>query len=208
MLFPFLSAVGFGIAFCAPPGVVTAQALRRGLEGGFTAALLLELGSLIGDATWAIIALIGAAVLVQNMLTRLLLGSIGVLLLLYLSSNALKDAYEGKIVGAKQVGGRSDFALGAALSLTNPLAIAFWLGVGSVVISRASATTNLDDVAVFFTGFMLGALLWCFFIASLIAWGRRFVTPRFFRLVNLLCGLALGIFAIKLLWNTILLLKG
>jgi chemosensory pili system protein ChpE len=47
---------------------VTALALRRGLEKGFSAVLFLELGSLIGDATWAIIALVGAAILVQNTL--------------------------------------------------------------------------------------------------------------------------------------------
>jgi threonine/homoserine/homoserine lactone efflux protein len=111
-------------------------------------------------------------------------------------------------VEAKKVSIRGDFALGAAISLANPLAIAFWLGVGSTVISTGSTSPDPKDLLVFFAGFMLGALLWCFFMAGLIAWGRRFITPLFFRLVNLICGLALGLFAIKLLWNTILLLKG
>jgi len=39
-------------------------------------------------------------------------------------------------------------------------------------------------------------------------WGHRFVTPVFFRLVKLVCGLSLGFFALKLLWSTLLLLKG
>jgi len=45
------------------------------------------------------------------------------------------------------------------------------------------------------------------FFSFVIAWGQRFVTPLFFRLVNLICGLALCFFALKLLWNMILLLK-
>lgn len=53
----------------------------------------------------------------------------------------------------------------------------------------------------FFTGFMLAAVLWCFFFAALVAWGRRFVTPAFFRGVNLTCGLALAYFGFNLAWG-------
>ncbi|WP_201389870.1 hypothetical protein [Ktedonobacter sp. SOSP1-52] len=42
----------------------------------------------------------------------------------------------------------------------------------------------------------------------LISYGRRFVTPVFFRLVNLICGLALGFFALKLLWSMLTLPNG
>ncbi|HYM70515.1 MAG TPA: hypothetical protein VEZ44_13030 [bacterium] len=43
-------AFALGIAACAPPGVVTVEAVRRGIHRGFAGALLLELGSLVGDA--------------------------------------------------------------------------------------------------------------------------------------------------------------
>ena len=36
------------------------------------------------------------------------------------------------------------------------------------------------------------------FMAGLIAWGRKFVTPAFFRWVNLFCGIALSFFALQL----------
>src|SRR2546423_3713334 len=65
MFLLFLSAFGLGLAFCAPPGAVTAEALRRGLARGFRPALLMQLGSLIGDAPWAALALTGAAWLAQ-----------------------------------------------------------------------------------------------------------------------------------------------
>ncbi len=47
----FVSAVVLGIAFCAPPGVVTAESLRCGLRGGFRPVILIQAGSLVGDAT-------------------------------------------------------------------------------------------------------------------------------------------------------------
>jgi len=136
-----------------------------------------------------------------------LLGAIGVALLLWLVWNALRDAYQGKIAKAKATHVRGDFILGAALSLANPGAIAFWLGIGSTVIATGKAAPDLSDLLMFLPGFLSGALLWSFFLAGLTAWGRGFITPLFFRLVNLTCGLALGFFALKLLWSTILLLK-
>ena len=202
----FLSAFGLGLAFFASPGAITAQLLRRGLQQGFLSALFLQLGALIGVTLWAVIAFVGVAVLAQNVFARVVLGIVGVLLLLLLTWQALRMAYYGKIGEAKSSSVRGDFALGAALSLANPLPIAFWLGIGSTVIATGGKVAPQNFV-VFLFGFLCSALLWCFFMASLIAWGRRFVTPRFFRLVNLFCGLALGFFALRLLWNTLLLLK-
>ena len=49
----------------------------------------------------------------------------------------------------------------------------------------------------------LGAVLWCLGISVVIRWGRRWIHPRMFRLINALCGLALGYFGIRVLWITI-----
>jgi threonine/homoserine/homoserine lactone efflux protein len=199
----FLSSLVLGIAFCAPPGIITAEAIRRGLTRGFRPALLVELGSLIGDATWAIITLAGAAFVVQNMLARLALGIIGTLFLLHLAWNAIWSAKQGVVLQSKNATGRGDFATGAVLSLGNPFAVAFWLGVGSSTITTHVPNPHLIHFVIFFCAFMLGGLAWCFFLAGLITWGRRFVTPAFFRGVNLLCGLFLGYFGLQLLWNTL-----
>jgi chemosensory pili system protein ChpE len=204
----FLSACGLGIAFCASPGAVTALVVRQGLERGFLSALFLQLGALVGLTLWAIIAFVGAALLVHDALTRLILGAVGVLFLLWLTLNALRDAYRGTAGEAKASNVRDDLALGAVISLANPLPIAFWLGIGSTVIATGKGSPDPKDMLTFLAGFLCGALLWSFFLASLIAWGRRFVTPLFFRIVNLICGLALGFLALKLLWNTVMLLKG
>lgn len=45
-------------------------------------------------------------------------------------------------------------------------------------------------------------------LEQIIQVARTFAPPLFFRLVNLICSLALGFFALKLLLNTIILLKG
>ncbi|MBC7809587.1 MAG: LysE family transporter [Burkholderiales bacterium] len=204
----FLTAFGLGIALCIVPGIITAEATRRGLTGGFRAALLVELGSLVGDATWAVIALIGAAFLVQNAAARLLLGGVGTVLLLRLAWGALKAWYrpaqtETENTAARRYNGH--FVTGVALSLANPQAIAFWLGVGGGMVATdlASPAPEIGQFALFFAGFMLAAFVWAFFIATLISFGRRFVTPQTVRWLNLICAVALGYFALDLLLNTL-----
>lgn len=198
MLSLFISAFLIGIAFCAPPGAITAEAIRRGMHGGLRPALFVEFGSLIGDATWAMLALIGLAVLVQLPFARLGLGLIGAALLLYLAWGALKEAYAGATPKPTVASGKGDFITGAILSLGNPWNIVYWAGASSPLTTLLAAPSFYRYV-IFFLGFMLAAVVWCFFMASLIAWGRRFITPLFFRLVNLFCGLFLGYFGLQLL---------
>jgi threonine/homoserine/homoserine lactone efflux protein len=131
-----------------------------------------------------------------------------VLLLLWLAWQALRDAYRGRGGETKAANVHGEFALGAALTLANPFPVVFWLSVLPTLIGTGQVALDLKEVMVFLAGFLVSALLWSVFMSSLIAWGRRFVTPVFFRLVNLVCGLSLGFFALKLLWSTFLLLKG
>ena len=80
-----VSSFILAIAFCAPPGVVTAETVRRGFARGFRPALFVQFGSLVGDTTWAMIALTGLAFLVQNNIARTILSLIGILLMLKLA---------------------------------------------------------------------------------------------------------------------------
>ncbi|HSL46991.1 MAG TPA: LysE family transporter [Anaerolineales bacterium] len=195
----FLSSFILAIAFCAPPGVITAETVRRGAARGFVPALFVQLGSLVGDTTWAIIALTGLAFIVQNNIAKTVLSLVGILLMFKLAWDALKDAHSGKELDATvSKSHRGDFTNGAFLSLGNPMNIVFWTGLGTTVFASISGKPQPADFAIFFTGFLAGAILWCFVMAGLVAWGRRFVTPTFFRWVNLACGLALGFFAVQL----------
>ena len=203
----FISSFIIGIAFCAPPGIVTAETIRRGLARGFRAAFLVQLGSLVGDSTWATIALTGLNTLIQNRIAFLILSMLGIVLLGYLSWSAIKDACRPPIVLATSASEKGDLATGALLSLSNPFAIIFWLGLGTSIFSGFSGKIETIHYAIFFSGFFIGTLLWCFIIAGLVAWGRRFMTTTFFRWVNLACGLTLGYFCLNLLWRLISVIK-
>jgi threonine/homoserine/homoserine lactone efflux protein len=196
----FVSAFGLGVAYNAAPGAVNTEALRRGLSRGVRPALLVELGALIGDSTWAALALTGTAFLAQSRSARLLLGVVGACFLLRLAWSALQEAWSGGLPRAQGRTSRGDFATGAVFSLANPFALAFWSGIGGGLTSTGARPGAFVTL---FSGFVLGALLWCLVIPFVIGWGRRFVRPTIFRLLNALCGLALCYFSLSLLWNTL-----
>jgi chemosensory pili system protein ChpE len=204
----FFSSFLLGIIFCAPPGIITAETVRRGLVRGFRPALMVQFGSLVGDSTWALVALTGLAFLIQNAIARTGLSLIGILLLLKLAFDALKEARHEINLSNGPASERGDFATGAVLSLSNPFNIIFWTGIGTTAFAGVTGTPNLGHYAGFYLFFLFGSFVWCFFLASLVAWGRRYLTPIFFRWVNLVCGLALIWFALQLGWQTVQSLVG
>jgi chemosensory pili system protein ChpE len=201
-----LSSFLLGIVFSAPPGVITTEALRRGLKGGFWPAFLVELGSLVGDAAWGILALSGGAFLFQKVLLRVSLGLAGSLFLVYLAIHSFRDMRSKFHAVEQATSKRGHFSSGMLLSLGNPFQVAFWLGVGSSTISTQVTDPQIGHYLLFLAFFMLGALAWCFFLAGLVAWGQRLLKPAFFRWVNFSCGLFLAWFSIQLGWNSLQLL--
>ena len=195
----FISSFILAIAFCAPPGVITAETVRRGAARGFLPALFVQFGSLVGDTIWAIIALTGLAFILQNNAAKIVLSLVGILLMFKLALDAIQDARLGKELHLETVNSaRGDFTNGAVLSLGNPMNIVFWTGLGTTFFASISGKPQPADFAIFFSGFLSGAILWCFVMAGLVAWARKFVTAAFFRWVNLACGIALAFFALQL----------
>jgi chemosensory pili system protein ChpE len=198
----FFSAFGMSIAFAAQPGVIAFEALRRGLARGWRAALHLEIGSLVGDATWALIALIGASVLFQNKIIALILSLFGGYLLLRFAFDAWKASRAEVQAQVGATDHRGDFTAGAMLSLSNPQNLTFWLGMSGTVIGLGFLDPQPAELATFFVGFMIAQVCWCFFFAGLVGWGRRFINQRFFRSVNAACALLLAVLGANVLFET------
>jgi chemosensory pili system protein ChpE len=194
----FVTAFLLGIAYCAPPGAVTAETIRRGARGGFSSALLVQGGSILGDVLWAAIALLGAAFLVQNALARIVLGALGAVLMLYLGWSALREARRGGMPRAQADERLSDFRTGALLATGNPFAVPFWLGLGGGTVAQLNGQPNMLDLTVFFGAFVLATLLWALGMSALVAFGQRFISATLFRAINIACGTFLAIKAVEL----------
>ncbi|MGZ3583403.1 MAG: LysE family translocator [Ktedonobacterales bacterium] len=196
-----LSAVSLGVAYAAAPGAVNTEAVRRGLAHGSRSTFLVEIGSLIGDSLWAVLAITGVALLGRHLAVQIVLGIAGGTFLLRMAWNALHDAWLDRQPATSPRRARGDFATGAFFGLANPVGLAFWSGLSSGIVAMGATGIGF---AVFLAGFLAGACLWCVALSLLLGLGRRWVRPGIFRLVNALCGLILGYFGVRLLWTTCL----
>jgi len=197
MLTIFFYALIFGFVFCLSPGAVLAETLRRGLLHGFTPALLVQVGSLVGDAVWAVIGLTGIALLIQHDAVRVPLTIVCAVYLAWLGVRSLIDAWQlPQADNAPAGSGQSALAVGAAISLANPKNIVYWGALGSALSGIVGATPSHGQTLMFFAGFMLASVLSCFLIAGLVNLLRQNASPLWQRVSYGACGVVLLYLAI------------
>lgn len=197
MLTIFFSALVFGFVFCLSPGAVLAETLRRGLLHGFRPALLVQVGSLVGDAVWAVIGLTGIALLMQHDAVRVPLTAVCALYLAWLGARSLLDAWRLPAADNAPAGSvQNALAVGAAISLANPKNIVYWGALGSALSGIVGATPSHGQTLMFFAGFMLASVLSCFLTAALVNLLRQNASPVWQRVSYAACGLVLIYLAI------------
>ncbi len=199
----FFSAFALSLVFAVQPGVIGFEALRRGITGGWSAALHVELGSLVGDGVWAVLALLGASVLFQNRFVTLLLGLFGSGLILRYAWDAWRASRQDLDITLSGEARGNHFVAGAMLSLSNPQNITAWLGMSGAIIGLGFLDPQPIHLLVFFAGFMIAQVCWCFFFATVVEYGRRLLNSRIFRRINLACALFLAYLGCKLFLQTL-----
>jgi threonine/homoserine/homoserine lactone efflux protein len=186
------------LAYCATPGAVNAEALRRGLRGGFGAALLVQLGAVAGRVVWAALALAGTDTLAGSEPLRFGLAALGAVLILRTAWNALsRQPAPGPMVTRERPVPHGELAAGFILSITNPLALVFWSGLG-----LAGGAADTSDASSMVPSLTAGALIWSVGAAYAIGYGRRVMGHSTLRCAELLTGGALGFFGLQLLWDS------
>lgn len=195
----FFAAFILGFLFNAAPGAVFAETIKVGVRGGFRPALAVQIGSLLGDAVWAILGLLGIGVLLQIDLLRLPVGIAGVAYLLWLSFDSWK-ASNSELVDmstSNEEVTRDALKSGALLSLTNPQNIAYWAALGSALGSLGIADPTPIHYAVYFVGFMVSSVLWSFICAAMVDKVFRNAGQKWAQLTYKVCALAFLLLAIS-----------
>ncbi len=167
----FLSAFFLGFIFNAAPGAVFAETIRQGLRGGFKPALAVQVGSLVGDALWAVLGLAGVGFLLQLNFLRFPIGIAGVIYLLWLAWDAWQEANKEFGIETNSVSNDHKRALrsGVLLSITNPQNIAYWAALGSAMGAVGVTDPTAQHYSTFFAGFMVSSFIWSFVCAGLVS---------------------------------------
>ncbi len=192
-----------GFAVAAPPGAVTAYAVKVGIRSGFRGAWLVGLGAATIDAFYCLLALFGVAswiVLFPPARTTMLV--IGGLVLTYLGLVSLLEGSKKGAVPrqAKEESHHVAYLTGVAMTALNPITVAFWVAVGSAVFS---ARTDFNPIsgASFALAVFVGSAFWFTILATLVHAGRRFVNDVLFRLLTCVAGLILLFFGLSLFYR-------
>jgi chemosensory pili system protein ChpE/L-lysine exporter family protein LysE/ArgO len=203
MLLLLTSAFLLGLVFNAAPGAVFAETVRQGVRGGFRPAFAVQLGSLVGDATWAVLGLLGVGLLMQLQALRVPVGLASVAYLLYLSWDAWRAAdREFHVDTAATVSGAGQgraLRAGVTLSLTNPQNIAYWAALGSAMGAVGVQHPQPADYALFFAGFMAASVVWSFVCAAAVAALFRRAGRRWATVTYRLCAVAFLLLALAAL---------
>ena len=188
----FISAFFLGLVFNAAPGAVFAETVRQGVRGGFRPAFQVQAGSLVGDAAWAILGLAGIGMAMQLDVLRWPLGLAGAAYLAWLSWDSWQAArVEYRMDAGAETAGQGALKKGMALSLTNPQNIAYWAAMGGAMGAVGVAHPGAADYAVFFAGFMVASVVWCFVCAAVVDRVFRRLGARWARFTYRLCAVAL-----------------
>jgi chemosensory pili system protein ChpE/L-lysine exporter family protein LysE/ArgO len=149
-----------------------------------------QIGSLTGDALWAILGLAGVGWLVRVDSLRVPIGVAGVVYLVWLAWDAWQ-ASRYEFVVQRQDAGRSRSALraGILLSLTNPQNVGYWAALGSALVTLGVDEPDGSEYSAFFAGFMLSSVVWAFACAAVVEKTLGRVGVRWARVTHRVCAL-------------------
>jgi len=177
--------------------VITAS-LRRGLRGG----LLVALAPFITDAPIIALSLLLLDRLPPWAMTVVTL--VGGLVVIYLGIDALRAARSAEVPGPTAAGGGQgrDLWKGALVNLLNPHPYLFWATVGGPALLAGWREGARYAVAflVGFYGLLVGSKV---IIAWLVARQNQALSPRVYRIVLTILGLAmmaLGVLLVREAW--------
>jgi chemosensory pili system protein ChpE len=195
----FGAAFGLGLLFNAAPGPVFAETVRRGIRDGFRSALAVQVGSILGDAVWAVLGLMGVGLLMQLESLRRPVAIAGAAYLLWLARGAWLESRRDFTVNATGKSSHEALQSGILLSLTNPQNVAYWAAMGSALRAVGVAVPTPPDYAVFFAGFVMSSVVWAFVCAALVdrVFGRA--GQRWARVTSRICAIAFLALALSML---------
>ena len=198
MLTLFVAAFLLGLVFNATPGPVFAETIHRHIKGGFRTALAVQIGSLVGDASWALLGLAGVGLLLQLEVLQAPINLLGAAYLTWLAWDAWRAAGTGAVLSTD---GRRDheseaMRSGVLLSLTNPQNVAYWAAVGSALGSVGVHDPGPADYGIFYAGFLMSSIAWAVSFAALVDRLFRRVGASWVRATYRICAAAFLLLAL------------
>ncbi len=192
MLLLLLKGALLGLIITAPPGPIGTLCINRALDRGFRAGFSVGLGTALGDATYALVAVAGLAMFAKALAAAAIPLAIGGgLLLLWLGWRRLS----APAAAAAEISARDFLRTTVAtflLTISNPATIlsfgALFAGFG-----LAQETGSMSAMAIL-VGVFAGSLAWWFALSGVVSLARDRLSAGFTDKVGRVTGYLLIIF--------------
>ncbi len=198
-------ALGWSVAW--PPGPINTEMIRRGLSGRFWNAYSVGLGACCGDFMWAVATALGIGFILKEDSVKPILGTISLLLLLYLAYSFLHGAWKQwqkqkrgePIVFDEGIhSSKRGFFLGWTMALLSPWNLAFWL---AVMGSQSGSAMSFGESLILAGAVVTGASAWGLVLTISVKYGARFTSPAWETVTRALTGILMLVFAGMLLYS-------
>lgn len=197
---PVLNGILFGLLLCVLIGPVFFTLIQNSIEKGFWSGVFMAIGVALSDAFYIVITYFGISQLVESENFKMWLGGVGGLIMLVFGLvNLFKAAPKSGVVKIVQGNrdGLKQLLKGFFLNGVNPFVLFFWIGIVSKVSVDFEYSSNQA------TGFFVALVLTVFIVDVLKAHFatklREIITARFMLIMNRIVGIALILFALRLL---------
>jgi len=197
-----LNGIASGIVLAFLIGPVFFTILQTSMERGFWSGFFVAVGVSLSDAFYIVVSYLGLVQFLQTEATRNYLAYGGGLVLfgfgiyyLFIKSRSLNNFYPDKI---KYRSPQRLIAKGFLINGLSPMVIFFWIATVGIATTQFGYT-SAKEVVLFFTAIVLTVFGTDILKAKLADKLRLLITPRFIRMLNIVLGIVLIVFAGKLI---------
>jgi threonine/homoserine/homoserine lactone efflux protein len=191
-----------GLVLALLIGPVFFSIIQTSIERGFLSGVLVAIGVSISDAFYIFLAYMGLSQVFSNGDNQRYMAYLGGIILfafgvyyLFIKSRRILDF---KSVNIKSTSPWRLISKGFIINGLSPMVLIFWLGTVSVATGEFGYTTT-TQVVTFFSAILATVLLTDIIKAKLADKLRTVMTPRLVRVMNLILGVVMLIFAGRLL---------
>lgn len=195
----YIDGLKFGLLLQLAIGPICLLVFNTTQNSGFLVAMSLVLAIALVDAFYILLANLGASRLLQNRKIEKTIKIIGSFILIFFGLNIILNIFNINIIPGLNLNlnSSSAFVQGIILTLSNPLTIIFWTSVLTTKI--VNEKLKKKELVIFSIGLVTATLLFLTLVAILGIILSSFIPNVALKVLNILIGLIIIGFGIKLL---------
>jgi threonine/homoserine/homoserine lactone efflux protein len=193
-----------GVVLALLIGPVFFTILQTSIERGFNSGFFVAIGVSLSDAFYILVSYLGLVPFVTNGSTRHYLAYGGALVLfgfgiyyLFIKSRKLSN-FNPATISARSPGRL--IAKGFIINGLSPMVLFFWVATVGVATTQFGYTSP-REILTYFSSIVLTVFVTDLMKAKLADKLRLLITPRFIRILNIVLGIVLVVFACRLIMN-------